>query len=231
MNRPLDLINARRWLTLAFAISLLAASPPAAPVRPQEAPSDTTFCATEPRPSLPGGREARAEAARLPSELDALRLDQMQVIGTHNSYHRAPHPAVLKLIAKFDPKLAASLDCTHRFALDNGGRIRDLYLDGHPARAVGGCSRKIPRAAARPPPGARGTPRSRTSTRSRGWSVMASWPAPAPMPTPPKPAQTTQRGATRPWPAEPSSSARTTPSPTGDSRPTRSGCREGSSRD
>lgn len=45
---------------------------------------------------------------------DEIRLNQIQVIGTHNSYHVAAHKAVMKLIAQRSEKLARSLDYTHR---------------------------------------------------------------------------------------------------------------------
>ena len=77
---------------------------------------------------------------------DCLRLNHVQVVGTHNSYHAAPEPAILKAIGDH----AASLDYTHRplpyqletlresrgkilFAMDNAGAPRDAYLAGHPS--------------------------------------------------------------------------------------------------
>ncbi len=43
-----------------------------------------------------------------------VRLNQIQVIGTHNSYHLAPHPNVLALIAATNRKGAEALDYAHR---------------------------------------------------------------------------------------------------------------------
>lgn len=48
------------------------------------------------------------------NDLDDLRLNQIQVIGSHNSYHVAPSPGVLKVIAALRPGQAESLDYTHR---------------------------------------------------------------------------------------------------------------------
>lgn len=45
---------------------------------------------------------------------DDVRLNQIQVIGTHNSYHIAPAPGIKSLIATIKSDLASSLDYTHR---------------------------------------------------------------------------------------------------------------------
>src|SRR5689334_7812731 len=42
------------------------------------------------------------------------RLNQVQVIGTHNSYHIAPASAVLELIGSTGRRRAEGLDYTHR---------------------------------------------------------------------------------------------------------------------
>lgn len=44
---------------------------------------------------------------------DSLRLDQIQVIGTHNSFHVAPDPAELALLAAQNPDQAAHRTYTH----------------------------------------------------------------------------------------------------------------------
>ena len=41
------------------------------------------------------------------------RLNQIQVIGSHNSYHIAPDPAVMSLIAAGGARRAESIDYTH----------------------------------------------------------------------------------------------------------------------
>ncbi len=59
------------------------------------------------------------------------RLNQIQVIGSHNSYHIAPAPAVYELIAAAGRRRAESLDYTHRplaEQLSDLG-IRQLELD------------------------------------------------------------------------------------------------------
>jgi hypothetical protein len=60
-----------------------------------------------------------------------IRLNQIQVIGTHNSYHIAPHKAVLALVAEKNPQLSQSLDYTHRPLADQFSRlgIRQIELD------------------------------------------------------------------------------------------------------
>src|SRR5206468_327102 len=59
------------------------------------------------------------------------RLNQMQVIGTHNSYHIAPAPAVLETIASAGRRRAEGLDYTHRPLADQFTRlgIRQIELD------------------------------------------------------------------------------------------------------
>jgi Phosphoinositide phospholipase C, Ca2+-dependent len=56
---------------------------------------------------------ASASAARGTSGHDALRLNDVQVVGTHNSYHVEPDPDLLKLITSVDPSLV-NLAVTHR---------------------------------------------------------------------------------------------------------------------
>jgi hypothetical protein len=60
-----------------------------------------------------------------------LRLNQVQVIGTHNSYHVAPAPAILDLIAVTGKSRAESLDYTHRPLAEQFDKlgIRQVELD------------------------------------------------------------------------------------------------------
>ena len=44
---------------------------------------------------------------------DELRLNDIQVLGTHNSYHLQGEPPLLDALRAFDPALAASLEYTH----------------------------------------------------------------------------------------------------------------------
>ncbi len=62
---------------------------------------------------------------------DDVRLNQIQVIGTHNSYHVAPHPNVLALIRIASPKQADALDYTHPPLSEQFSRlgIRQIELD------------------------------------------------------------------------------------------------------
>jgi hypothetical protein len=59
------------------------------------------------------------------------RLNQIQVIGTHNSYHIAPAPSILQLIASASKGQAAGLDYTHRPFAEQFARlgIRQIELD------------------------------------------------------------------------------------------------------
>jgi pimeloyl-ACP methyl ester carboxylesterase len=62
---------------------------------------------------------------------DDVRLNQIQVIGTHNSYHIAPHPNVMGLIAAGGKGLAEGLDYTHPPLGEQFSRlgIRQIELD------------------------------------------------------------------------------------------------------
>ena len=60
----------------------------------------------------------------------AVRLNQIQVIGSHNSYHAGLDPSVAKLLAARNPKAAAALDYRHPplpQQLDAG--VRQVELD------------------------------------------------------------------------------------------------------
>ena len=62
---------------------------------------------------------------------DDLKLNQIQVIGTHNSYHIAPTPATLRLIETADRDVAPKLDYSHRPLDEQFGMlgIRQIELD------------------------------------------------------------------------------------------------------
>ncbi|RUL88631.1 phosphatidylinositol-specific phospholipase C1-like protein [Tautonia sociabilis] len=62
---------------------------------------------------------------------DTLRINQLQVIGTHNSYHLAPLPAVRALIDAASPGRAEGLDYSHPPLAEQFGRlrIRQIELD------------------------------------------------------------------------------------------------------
>jgi hypothetical protein len=61
----------------------------------------------------------------------APRLNQLQVIGSHNSYHIAPEPAVRDLIAASGPRRAEAIEYTHRPLAEQFARlgIRQVELD------------------------------------------------------------------------------------------------------
>lgn len=56
----------------------------------------------------PSGKDGCTRAA-----VDALKMNAIQVVGTHNSYKQAIAPAQMALIARIDPKQAAGLDYAH----------------------------------------------------------------------------------------------------------------------
>jgi hypothetical protein len=62
---------------------------------------------------------------------DALRLNQMQVLGSHNSYHIQPMEPLFSLIAEVDPAIALGFEYTHLpldTQFDTHG-IRQIELD------------------------------------------------------------------------------------------------------
>ena len=75
-----------------------------------------------------------------------VRLNQIQVIGTHNSYHIQPHPSVMSLIRNSSPRQAAAIAYTHRPLAEQFSELGirqielDVYADpkgGHYAKPVG----------------------------------------------------------------------------------------------
>lgn len=73
---------------------------------------------------------ASAAPASAQERAGEVRLNQIQVIGSHNSYHAGLTPAMAKLIAARDPDAAASLDYSHgdlKTQLDHG--VRQVELD------------------------------------------------------------------------------------------------------
>ncbi len=59
------------------------------------------------------------------------RLNQLQVIGSHNSYHIAPAPAIHQLLVSRNPQRAQGLDYTHRPLAEQFSElgIRQVELD------------------------------------------------------------------------------------------------------
>lgn len=79
-----------------------------------------------------GGGDEAADPTTTTEAAPALRLNQVQVVGSHNSYHLRPDPAVLEGIAAFAGEQAArELDYEHlplTEQLDEHG-IRQLEID------------------------------------------------------------------------------------------------------
>lgn len=66
-----------------------------------------------------------------PAPAGDVRLNQIQVIGSHNSYHRAPAPSISALIAAVSKKKAGALEYTHRPLAEQFERlgVRQIELD------------------------------------------------------------------------------------------------------
>ena len=62
---------------------------------------------------------------------NCMRLNEVQVLGTHNSYHIQPRPAILAALAGFDPLVAMSMEYTHRPLDEQLGLlgVRQVELD------------------------------------------------------------------------------------------------------
>jgi hypothetical protein len=63
------------------------------------------------------------------------RLNELQVLGTHNSYHIQPRPSVLAALASFEPEIAITLEYTHlpiTEQLDRGARQLELDVFADP---------------------------------------------------------------------------------------------------
>ena len=80
----------------------------------------------------------RSTASEEPSDAPApteLRLHQLQVLGTHNSYHVAPHPNVAPILALAGKDLLESIEYTHRPLTEQLEKLGmrhfelDLYAD------------------------------------------------------------------------------------------------------
>jgi hypothetical protein len=72
----------------------------------------------------------RSAHGQLSAEHDQLRLNQIQVIGSHNSYHMAPEPELMKFIELGGKRVAESIDYSHPSLTEqlNQG-IRQFELD------------------------------------------------------------------------------------------------------
>ena len=70
-------------------------------------------------------------SAELRAEDKGLRLNQIQVVGTHNSYHLAPAPEIMKFIGLTGKSVADSIDYTHPPLDKQFGEygIRQIELD------------------------------------------------------------------------------------------------------
>ena len=77
------------------------------------------------------------------------RLNQIQVIGSHNSYHIAPHPSVLALIAAGGKNHATGLDYSHRKLAEQFSELKirqielDVFSDPQGGRYANPTARKV----------------------------------------------------------------------------------------
>jgi Phosphoinositide phospholipase C, Ca2+-dependent len=66
-----------------------------------------------------------------PGPTSSVHLNQIQIIGSHNSYHLRAHDSLRALLAKRDPNVAKGLDYTHLPLPEQLSRlgIRQIELD------------------------------------------------------------------------------------------------------
>lgn len=78
-----------------------------------------------------------------------IRLNQVQVIGTHNSYHLAPSPNVLGLVGPRGPEMGRGLDYGHRPLAEQFSKLGvrqvelDLYSDPSGGRYARPAARRL----------------------------------------------------------------------------------------
>lgn len=75
--------------------------------------------------------QRRVLARKLEPLHDCLRLDEIQVIGSHNSYHRRPHEPLFSTLASFIPLIGTAWDYEHppldlQFGVEG---VRQIELD------------------------------------------------------------------------------------------------------
>jgi hypothetical protein len=107
-------------LILVLAAAITTASACSSSGYSSDAPEPTTTAPT-------GSTVAPRPRYRLD---DTLRLNQVQVLGSHNSYHATPYPEVLAALRGVNPATAAGLDYGHRPLPDQFDRgVRQIELD------------------------------------------------------------------------------------------------------
>jgi hypothetical protein len=85
------------------------------------------------------------------------RVDQIQVIGSHNSYHLAPHPNVLGLLGRTSKTAGQALEYTHRPLAEQFDRLGlrqielDVFADPEGGRYAEPAARKILRGLGKEP--------------------------------------------------------------------------------
>jgi hypothetical protein len=115
-------------VVVAGAVALAACSSSSKPSSAPSTPSTTA-------PASCAGWEAGSSGSA-PGDATAiadrcLRLNQVQVVGTHNSYHFRDVPAIFDAIKGFDKALADSIDYTHPVLPTQFSRegVRQIELD------------------------------------------------------------------------------------------------------
>jgi len=109
---------------------------------PTTSPPETTTLppeTTTPPPDTTRPPDSTAPITEPSDSIEDVRLNELQVIGSHNSYHLAPEGALRAGLEAIVPEFAADLDYTHRTLteqLEQYG-IRQFEIDVH-ADPVGG---------------------------------------------------------------------------------------------
>jgi hypothetical protein len=122
----------RHALTLAAVVSLLVLAPTLAPAREFKGkrPNCPTLEARLAARELQGLPEHRLRGLRNRVARNCVALNEVQVLGSHNSYHIQPSQALLDILLSFDPQFSAweysHLDLADQFELQG---IRQIELD------------------------------------------------------------------------------------------------------
>ena len=122
----------KRYVVALVALLVVTVLAPAGVADAAPRTSRSAFCGPS---AAVGPPPAGTRARRL--WLDrCVRLNEVQSIGSHNSYHVQASPALFALLTAFDPGLAASIEYTHRpleEQLDLGIRQFELDVFADPA--------------------------------------------------------------------------------------------------
>jgi hypothetical protein len=119
--------------TRSSAVTSPATEPVSTTAPPGPAATDPTTAPTSTTTSTTTATATATATSEPPASIEDVPLDELQVIGSHNSYHLAPEGAIRAGLAAIAPLFAVGLDYTHRpldEQLESFG-VRQLEIDVH----------------------------------------------------------------------------------------------------